>query len=290
MGSTYYTEERTLKGHTETVRSVTALSDNIHAVSAAWDQSLKLWNIQTGQIVSTVATGKSYINTIIVVGAGLSVATVSESSPLRIWDLQVGKLEREIPTSHTEQVTALAITPDGRLAVTGSMDTTLAIWNLPAGKKICALQGHTAAIISVAVTADGLRAVSASRDFTARIWNLQQQIEEHKLEGHTSRVYGATITCDDKLALTVAEDQTAKVWDMATGRLIATFTNDSMCTACATVADKSFLVGDASGRLHFLHLESPHQFQNEVTTYTDHGNTIGCYEEVKPRASDQNTR
>jgi WD40 repeat protein len=105
------------------------------------------------------------------------------------------------------------------------------------------------------VTDDGSRALSASRDLTARIWDLQGQVEEHILLGHTSRVYGAAITGDGELAITGSEDQSARVWSVSDGRLIATFTSDGLLSTCAVAGERTFLVGDAMGRIHFLQLE-----------------------------------
>ncbi|HEX2974610.1 MAG TPA: hypothetical protein VHO68_01635 [Bacteroidales bacterium] len=127
-------------------------------------------------------------------------------------------------------------------------------------------------IVALALTDDGSKILSVSRDLTARIWNLGKQVldpihlqnlllasgrnvQELVLAGHTNRVYGAAMTGDGKLAITGSEDQTARVWNVEDGRLIAAFTDDHPITTCAIAGEKTFLLGDLMGRIHFLQLE-----------------------------------
>jgi len=78
----------------------------------------------------------------------------------------------------------VAITPDGRRAVSGSWDKTLRVWDLQTGQSIRTLEGHTNWVWAVAIAPDGLRAVSGSVDKTLRLWDLQtgRQIAEFTTE------------------------------------------------------------------------------------------------------------
>jgi WD40 repeat protein len=64
-------------------------------------------------------------------------------------------LVRTLP-GHTEQVNAVAVTPDGRRVVSGSNDNSLRVWGLATGETKTTLQGHTDWVFAVAVTPDGL--------------------------------------------------------------------------------------------------------------------------------------
>ena len=65
---------------------------------------------------------------------------------------------------YTGWVRAVAITADGRRAVSGSGDRTLRLWDLGTGQTLHTLQGHTDTVRAVAVTPDGRRVVSGSND------------------------------------------------------------------------------------------------------------------------------
>ena len=59
-------------------------------------------------------------------------------------------------------VNSVAVSPDGRRIVSGSDDSTVAVWDLETGTQIHRLTGHQDAVSSVAVSPDGRRIVSGS--------------------------------------------------------------------------------------------------------------------------------
>ncbi len=73
---------------------------------------------------------------------------------------------------HSNSVNAVAVTPDGLQAISGSSDKTLKVWNLATGELRHTLQGHSHWVKAVAVSPDGLQAISGSDDNTLKVWNL----------------------------------------------------------------------------------------------------------------------
>jgi hypothetical protein len=61
---------------------------------------------------------------------------------------------------HSDSVNAVAVTPDGRRAVSASEDNTLKVWDLESGQELRTLEGHSDPVNAVVVTPDGRRAVS----------------------------------------------------------------------------------------------------------------------------------
>jgi WD40 repeat protein len=57
--------------------------------------------------------------------------------------------------------------------VSGSIDHTLRVWDLPTGKTKTTLKGHTYSVYAVAVTPDGRHVLSGSADNTLRVWDLK---------------------------------------------------------------------------------------------------------------------
>lgn len=110
---------------------------------------------------------------------------------------------------------AVAVTPDGRRAVSASVDKTLKVWDLNNGGELLTLRGHTEAVRAVAVTpgrtagGPGLprwRAESVEpgpgRDLLST------------LSGHTTWVSAVALTPDGRLAASASGDRTVKVWDL----------------------------------------------------------------------------
>jgi WD40 repeat protein len=78
---------------------------------------------------------------------------------------------------HSSSVDAVAVTSDGRLAVSASDDETLKVWKVGSGRELRTLAGHSGRVLSVALSGDGRLAVSASNDRTLRVWDLASGCE-----------------------------------------------------------------------------------------------------------------
>ena len=77
---------------------------------------------------------------------------------------------------HTDAVSSVAISPDGRFIVSGSHDNTICIWDAKTGEIIFGpLPGHTDWVVSVAFSQDGKRVMSFSYDQMIRIWNIERR-------------------------------------------------------------------------------------------------------------------
>jgi WD40 repeat protein len=119
---------------------------------------------------------------------------------------------------HSSSVNAVAVTADGKRAISGSHDKTLKAWDLTTGQEQFTLNGHTDWIYVVAVTADGKRAISGSDDNTLKVWDLTTRKEQFTLNGHSSSVNAVAVTADGKRAISGSHDKTLKVWDLTTGQ------------------------------------------------------------------------
>jgi len=71
---------------------------------------------------------------------------------------------------HTDPVWSVAFSPDGRYALSGSLDKTLKLWEVNTGAKIRTFVGHTDYVYSVAFSPDGRYAFSGSLDRTLKMW------------------------------------------------------------------------------------------------------------------------
>lgn len=79
-----------------------------------------------------------------------------EPTTLRLWDWQAGKKLASTPGSHNNLVPFTGFTDDGRRIVTGSVDSTVKIWDADGGAELLTLRGHTGAINRGVILSNGL--------------------------------------------------------------------------------------------------------------------------------------
>lgn len=69
-------------------------------------------------------------------------------------------------------VLCLAVSPDGRRAVTGSVDRTVRLWDLASGRQVAVGEGHMGSVLAVAFSPTGDSVASGGMDGAVRIWNI----------------------------------------------------------------------------------------------------------------------
>ena len=124
---------------------------------------------------------------------------------------------------HSKAVFSVAFSPDGRLALSGSSDNTLKLWETASGRLVRTFRGHSKAVFSVAFSPDGRQALSGSYDNTLKLWETTSGRLVRTFEGHTNWVWSVAFSPDGRYALSGSEDKTIKLWEISSGREIRTF-------------------------------------------------------------------
>jgi WD40 repeat protein len=128
---------------------------------------------------------------------------------------------------HAGPVHGLAVSPDGRLALSASGypegDETLRLWDLGSGKEVRRFEGHKGQVMCVAFALDGRRAVSGGTDATARLWDVATGQELRTFRGHTQELSNVAFSPDGQQLLTGSHDGSVRLWDIASGEQVGLF-------------------------------------------------------------------
>jgi WD40 repeat protein len=127
-----------------------------------------------------------------------------------------------VQTGHTSLVSSVALSSDGRLALSGSGDSTVKLWEVASGREIRTLQGHTGQVGAVAFSPDNRFALSGGEDMTLKLWDLATGLVVRTFTGHTGWIGSVAFSADGKRALSGSRDRTLKLWEVATGRELET--------------------------------------------------------------------
>src|SRR5262245_17775820 len=91
-------------------------------------------------------------------------------------------------TGHLGPISSVALSPDGRTALSASRDNSLKLWEVATGKELHTLTGHSHVVRSVAFSPDGRTALSGSLDKTLKVWDVATGKELRTFTGHLKGV------------------------------------------------------------------------------------------------------
>ncbi|MCW5316826.1 protein kinase [Nostoc sp. KVJ3] len=261
----------TLQGNENSVLSVAISPDGQTIASSGGNRTIKLWNLATGQQISSLNTYSQQVNAVVISPDGKTLVSGSDDSTIKIWNLATGKQIRTLE-GHSDAVHALAISADSETLVSGSDDNTIKIWDLATGEQIRTLVGHTFWVRSVAISPDGVILASGSFDKTIKIWNLTKGYSIRTLERNSQTVTAVAISPDGKILASASRDRTIKLWDLVTGKEIRTLAgHTNTVTTIAFSADGKIIASGSRDRtIKLWNLATG----EEIVTLAGHTNTV----------------
>jgi WD40 repeat protein len=134
-----------------------------------------------------------------------------------------GPREQACLRGHTNEVVAIAVTPDGKTLVSGSLDRTIRLWDLATGKERATFRGHATSILSLALAADGRTLASAGSDGAIKVWDLATGKERLTLKTPAFGNMSVALTADGGVLALGGREKVVKLWDLKSARERATF-------------------------------------------------------------------
>lgn len=257
---------RTLEGHTHWVETVAVTADERFALTGGYDGAVRVWrlpNVPSDVCSFELCRPRAHAELVqheMRLEKLLSAAELPVEESRFAEALALLRKAREIPgherdprvldawrrlslfsvrtgirgiwqskvlENHTSTVVSVAVTADGRFALSGD-GPTVRIWDLATGSCLHTLQGHpvgmgySKVVGSVAVTADRRSPLTGQTEGTVRVWELATGRCLHTLQDHTGSVTSVAVTVDGALALSGGGDGTVRVWELSTGRCLRT--------------------------------------------------------------------
>jgi WD40 repeat protein/tRNA A-37 threonylcarbamoyl transferase component Bud32 len=258
-----------LNGHKDFVNSLAISPDNKVLVSGSGDRTIKVWNLQTGGLQTSLALHTDIVTSVAISPGGQTLISSSKDGTIKIWNLASGSLKNTISVNRNG-VSSVAITPDGLRLVSGDNDSQIKVWDLATGKLVRTITGHDKAVWRVNISPDGKTIVSGGYDNTIKIWDLETGTLKNNLKGHNDLIYSLVISADGKTLISASVDKTIKIWDLATGALKNTLTSHKFgVTSLAISPDsKTLFSGSFDNTIKVWDL-STGQVKNTFSEHTD---------------------
>jgi len=304
---------RTYKGHTWAAFSTVFSPNGSFILSGSEDKTLKLWDVNADQCVRTfegnikslrVSPNGGFdfsgfdghtksVRSVCFSPDGRFALSGGDDSKMNLWDVSTGRclstLEEQSQGEFTflygpQKMMSVCFSPDGRFALSGSMDNTVKLWEIHTGRHVRTFKGHTQGVWSVCVAPNGRLVLSGSDDKTLKLWDIGSGRCVRTFTGHTDEVFCVCVSPDGRFVISGSRDKTLKLWEVSTGNCVYTFTGHTgFVTTVAISPDGCYMLsGDFERSIRLWQLDwdydipEPADWNEEAKAYLEVFLTLHC--------------
>lgn len=124
----------------------------------------------------------------------------------------------KVLNAHLSEIWTVKFSPKGNWLASGSVDSTVKIWNKESGNIILNIK-QPSGITYLDISPDGNYLSTASYDAKVRLWKLPEGVLVREFIGHTGTVWSVNFRPDGNTIASCGEDGTIKLWNVENGQI-----------------------------------------------------------------------
>jgi cytochrome c len=206
--------ETTLDEHGGPVNGVAVSADGRRALTAGFDYSVILWDLQGQRSLAHLYGHDAAVNDVAFL-PGDRALSASDDGTLAIWDFADEQPLARL-AGHAGKVTAVAVAPDGRRAASAGWDRTVRVWDLASRSQLLELAAQDN-VNAVQFSPDGARILAGNSDGSIQVWRAADGGQVALLNGHDFAVTALALSADGRVAASGSVDETVQLWDLEQG-------------------------------------------------------------------------
>ncbi|CAO3670161.1 unnamed protein product [Umbelopsis ramanniana] len=249
----YGIPRKSLLGHNHFVQDLAISSDGQFALSASWDKTIRLWDLNTGTTTRRFIGHTNDVLSVSFSADNRQIVSGSRDKTIKLWNT-LGECKFNITEGgHTEWVSCVRFSPNpaNPVIVSGGWDKIVKVWELTKCKLRTNHIGHTGYITSVTISPDGSLCSSGGKDGIVMLWDLNESKHLYSLEA--GDLINALTFSPNRYWLCAATSTCIKIWDLESKTLIEEIrpeffesgkkSQDPQCVSLAWSADGTTLFG-----------------------------------------------
>ncbi|GAM24710.1 hypothetical protein SAMD00019534_078850, partial [Acytostelium subglobosum LB1] len=216
----------TLSGHKKNVKCVEFIGTNgLSLASGSSDNTIKLWNTETGALLSNLTGNTSRIWDLSSSASGKLLASASGDGLVNIWDIS----QTTKPTcpltikAHEGDAYTVQFHPGQDHIASGGYDKTIHLHDVRTGQLVKSFIGHSSSISKVIFNPHGNLIISGSKDSTIKFWDIVSGVCIKTLTSHLGEVTSVATNSSGSLLLSASKDNSNRMWDIRTARPLKRF-------------------------------------------------------------------
>ena len=180
----YGTPLRSLHGHSHIVQDVCVSLNGQYALSASWDNTIRLWNLTTGESEKTLIGHSKDVLSVCFSPDNRLIMSCGRDRSIKLWNT-LGECQYTLDKQgHNDWVSCVRFVPSSETPriVSCGYDKIVKVWSLNNMNVEYNLVGHTQLVNKVAVSPDGSICASAGKDGKVFIWDLSTGLENFHID------------------------------------------------------------------------------------------------------------
>ncbi|KAJ1920222.1 helicase [Mycoemilia scoparia] len=247
MRAHYTTSLAIENAHEDGIWSVCWSKDGSSIITGSNDETIKIWNSNTGEVMGQLLDGSYAITSLDISADGKSVLSTHMDNQIRIWSLERLNLKRSIKVGPVKAWTA-KFTKDGERIVSGTDKGTVLMWSTDSEEAIREYDTTRGRFAScVAVSHDNKLIACGSDNGMVHIFDIESGKIMQALMAHSSTVRSLSFSPSSTLIFSSSDDKCIQAYDVKSGNNIMSLTGHAGCVF--SVAPHPSLEVIASGSL-----------------------------------------